>query len=296
MTTAAVQATRHLLDTAGKLAGLRTEGAELIRDGANVLYRLPASVVARIGRDGTQPVAQREVQASRWLAKSGIAVVHALDDIEQPTMVENRPVTWWQLLPEHRPATPAELGAVLRRLHSLPIPAALELPELDPFDGLAERIDAATTVPAADRTWLRKHLAKLQAAHAEQSHWKARCVVHGDAWQGNIVKPEHVEPILLDLEHISIGHPAWDLVSLAVDRTDFERISAQDYRAFTDAYGGTDITTWPNYRTLAAIRELRWVCFVLSKAGINDEAARETRHRLACLRGEVTPPWSWSAF
>lgn len=47
---------------------------------------------------------------------------------------------------------------------------------------------------------------------------------------------------------------------------------------------------------LAAIRALRWVCFVLSKADTNRDAARETQRRLACLRGEVPLPWSWSAF
>ena len=206
------------------------------------------------------------------------------------------PVTWWKLLPEHRPATPAELGAVLHELHALPIPETLQLPQLNPFERLAERIDAAGTVPEADRAWLREHLTKLEAAHANLLPGLPRCVVHGDAWQGNIAVPMDSGPILLDLEHVSIGRPEWDLLSVAVDRTDFERISAEDYRAFTDAYGGFDVTTWPGYRTLAAIRELRWVSFVLSKADTNRDAARETQHRLACLRGEIPQPWSWSAF
>jgi len=50
------------------------------------------------------------------------------------------PVTWWKLLPEHRRATPAELGAVLHELHALPIPETLQLPQLNPFERLAELI------------------------------------------------------------------------------------------------------------------------------------------------------------
>lgn len=82
----------------------------------------------------------------------------------------------------------------------------------------------------------------------------------------------------------------------AVDHTDSDRITADEYRAFVGAYGGYDVITWPGFRTLTAIRELRWVCFVLSKADIDEDAEREAHHRIACLRGEVPRPWSWSAF
>lgn len=45
-------------------------------------------------------------------------MIRALDSVPQPTMVDEHPVTWWELLPEHRAATTGELGAVLRALHS----------------------------------------------------------------------------------------------------------------------------------------------------------------------------------
>jgi hypothetical protein len=85
------------------------------------------------------------------------------------------------------------------------------------------------------------------------------------------------------------------LIALAVDRTDFERIDQAEYRAFVDAYGGYDVTTWPGYRTLADILELRWVCFALAKASTNPVAADQARHRIACLRGEIPRPWRWTA-
>ncbi|MEV6602816.1 aminoglycoside phosphotransferase family protein [Kutzneria sp. NPDC051319] len=287
---------RQLLDVAGRLAGLATAGAELIRDGANVMYRLPHGIVARIGRVGTAETARREIWASRWLAQSGLQVVTALDDVEQPTVVASQPITWWRLLPPHRPATPAELGLVLRKLHALPMPSDSPFPALDPFADLHERIGVASSVSADDIAWLQQHLAELRAAYEQLPPGLSTRVVHGDAWQGNIAVPDDGQPVLLDLETMSIGRPEWDLISLAVDRTDFERITANEYADFVDTYGGHDVIAWPGFRTLASLRELRWLSFVLNKASTNERAAAESRHRVACLRGEVARPWAWSAF
>ena len=86
-------ATAHdLLTAAARVAGLDSTGAEVIRDGSNVIYRLPGDVVARIGRTGTQETAEREVRVSRWLTTAGLPVVQAVNDVPQPTMVNERPV------------------------------------------------------------------------------------------------------------------------------------------------------------------------------------------------------------
>lgn len=296
MTSATTPPARDVLADAGRRAGIRTAGAQLIRDGSNILYALPGEVVARIGRVGAEATARREVEISFWLADNDFPAVRAIANIAQPTVVDSRPVTWWGLLPEHRPATTAELGATLRDLHTLVPPNGLALPDVDPFAHLAEKIDEARTISADDRAWLSRHLDDLREAYPELPSGRPPCVVHGDAWQGNLAVPNDGRPVLLDLEHVGIGRPEWDLVPLAVDHTDFGRITAEEYRAFVEAYGGYDVITWPGFRTLAAIRELRWVCFVLGKADRDEEAKRETCHRIACLRGDVPRPWSWSAF
>jgi aminoglycoside phosphotransferase (APT) family kinase protein len=138
-------------------------------------------------------------------------------------------------------------------------------------------------------------LQELEERYAALPAPERSCVVHGDAWQGNIAVFEQ-QAVLLDLDHVSIGRPEWDLISLAVDRTDFERITAQEYREFVDAYGGFDVTVWPGFRTLADIQELRWAAFALAKAGSDLTARTEAQHRLTCLRGDVARPWTWSAF
>ncbi|WP_158851140.1 phosphotransferase enzyme family protein [Saccharothrix deserti] len=288
---------REVLAVAGSKAGVPTAEATLIRDGTNVLYRLTGEVVARVGPPGSQRVAARQVRASHWLAEVGIPVVRALDNIDQPTIVGDRPVTWWVELPEHRHATPAELGAVLARLHALEIPEAPSFSVVDPFEGLRDSIDGGNALPEADRAWLRDLTERLHKEYLALVPGLPQCVIHGDAWQGNVVVPSAGgAPVLLDLDHIGIGPREWDLVSLAVDYTDFARIADLDYQAFVDAYGGYDMTALPGYRTLATIRELRWTVFVLGKANANPEAAEQVRHRVACLRGEISRPWSWSAF
>lgn len=284
-----------VLAVAGRKAGIAVEPAELLRDGSHALFTVPGGIVARVGRAGSRARAQRELEVSAWIAASGVPVVEALSVVAQPTVVDDRPVTWWRELPPHRPATPAELGAVLRTVHQLPIPNTPDLPRLDPFADFAERIDNATGVPVDDRSWLADHLNDLGNQWQHLPSGRPFCVVHGDAWQGNVAVPDRGEPVLLDLEHFAIGPPEWDLIALAVDRTDFERIDQAEYRAFIDAYGGYDVTTWSGYRTLADILELRWVCFALAKASTSPVAADEARHRIACLRGEIPRPWRWTA-
>ncbi|MBB4675278.1 phosphotransferase family protein [Crossiella cryophila] len=284
-----------MLVTAGTAAGVRTAGAHLIRDGANVLFALADDVVARISRAGGLRGAERELRTARWLAAQGIPVVRVAD-LEQPILVGEHVVTWWAKLPEHRPATPAELGAVLRDLHAVPIPTDLGPANPDPFGRMVARVSAARWLGSKDRDWLGEFLAEWRHEYENLPPGRPDCVVHGDAWQGNVVVPRQGRPVLLDLDHVGLGRPEWDLVSLAVDHTDFNRVSAEEYQAFVLAYGGYDPRDWPGYRTLATVHELRWTTFVLSKGDLSPAAAREARHRLSCLRGEVARPWSWSAF
>ncbi|WIV52898.1 phosphotransferase family protein [Amycolatopsis nalaikhensis] len=287
-------AAEDVLVEAARTAGVDPGGAELIRDGSNVMYRLRSGVVARIGRPGTQEVAEREVLVSRWLSQSGLSVVQAVDDLSQGVVVGDRPVTWWRLLPAHRAASPAELGAILRVFHELPAPTEPKLPMYDPFAHLDQRIVEARSVGGDDRDWLLSHVANLRRRYSDLSCGR-RFVIHGDAWQGNVAVPDSGPPIVLDLEMVSLGRREWDLIQLAVDYTDFARITSEEYESFVNAYGGYDVTAADGYRTFADIQELRWVCFALSKASARPDAEEQARHRIACIRGEVPRPWSWAA-
>ncbi|MFC8530004.1 phosphotransferase enzyme family protein [Nocardia sp. NPDC057227] len=275
--------------------GLDASAATLLRDGANAVFELSGGIVARIGRSFSVDAADHELRVSRWLHASGIPAVAAVTTLPQPIVVEDRPVTWWHLIPDHRPATPAELGGALARLHALNPPTTFELPEYEPFTGLHDRTTAADALGDNDRTWLIQHHTTLRRRYDQLPPPARITVIHGDAWQGNLVVPADGTPIFLDLDKVSRGRPEWDLVQLAVDHTDFTRLDAADYRSFVAGYGGFDLTSTPEFRTFADIQELRWATFAIGLAHRDRAAADEVRHRIACLRGRVPRPWEWRA-
>ncbi|MFJ9391873.1 phosphotransferase enzyme family protein [Nocardioides sp. NPDC101246] len=282
--------------SAASQAGLDSADARLLRNGTNAVYLLTkAGVVARVGRPGTARGAERQVKVATWMSAHGIETNLPIAGLDL-VLVDGRPMTWWTPIPAHRHATPAELGAVLRRLHDLPAPTSFDLPRLDVVGHVAQRIASAGALPTSDRDWLRDRLARMSADLATTEVHQARHVVHGDAWQGNLIVPDGGSPILLDFDNVSIGHPTWDLIPLAVDHEDFGRISSDDYGAFVSAYGGYDVRDAPWFRTLADLQELRWTAYVAEKAATSPAAAAEVSHRLACLRGEIPRPWKWSAF
>ncbi|MEU6135239.1 aminoglycoside phosphotransferase family protein [Nocardioides sp. NPDC047086] len=284
-----------VLREAASQVGLNAENAHLLRNGSNAIYLLPsAGVVARVGRPGTAENGARQVQIASWLSAGGIEANLPIDGLDLVVVAE-RPVTWWTPIPAHRHATPAELGAVLRKLHALQVPPTIDLPNLDMIRYVGERITSARSLPASDREWLQGRLIGLDAGLTSTVALRSRHVVHGDAWQGNLVVPDGGQPILLDFDNVSIGHPAWDLIPLAVDHEDFARIDSDAYAAFVTAYGSYDVRDEPWFRTLADLQELRWTAFAAGKAATSPEAAAEASHRLACLRGEIPRPWKWSA-
>jgi Ser/Thr protein kinase RdoA (MazF antagonist) len=286
----------RLAAEAAREAGLPAAAVELVRDGSNVVVRLGDGVVGRIGERRSLKQAAYTVRVACWLRSEGIATVEPLGDVPQPSVVRGRPVTWWRELPPHRPATPAELGAVLRTIHRLPLPATLALRPLDPFVHLDDRIGNAGWIQADDRAWLQQHLDGLRAEWASRSPGIQPAVIHGDAWQGNVAVPDSGDPILLDLDRVGIGPRDWDLIPVAVDRVDFARIGEGEYQSFVDAYGGYDVTASSAFRMLADIAELRWVCFVAKRGRSDQAAADEACHRISCLRGRVPRPWRWTAF
>jgi aminoglycoside phosphotransferase len=283
-----------ILEAACAQARLPALGAEVIRLGENAIFRLHGGVVARITRIGQQAAARREIAVSRWLNASGVAAVAAWGDIEQPIEVNSRSVTFWDELPPHAPGSLPQVAAVLRQLHALPVPACVPLGALDPFVRLRERIGQATTLPESDRAWLTARLAGLQQEWAALSTAIPACVVHGDAWTGNVAATRDGRVILLDLERCSVGPPEWDLVSTAVKHVTFGQVSPAGYRQFCDAYG-RDVTNWNGFPLLRNIRELRVTCYAAQQAAEHSQFAGEASLRVACLQGRRGPrPWPWT--
>lgn len=282
-----------ILEQAAAISGIDPTRAELVRAGSNTIYRV-GDIIGRVGKTGTTDAAERELRISQWLNASGLPTVHIADVAIPLAVVDDRPITWWQRIPAHRAATPAELATTLHQLHALAPPTTFVLPEYEPFAGLRRAITSTGRLAAEDRAWLLDHHDRLCDQHFELGPPARKSVIHGDAWQGNLVVPFGGSPIIIDLERVSLSRPEWDLIPIAADHTDFDRLSEADYLAFVEAYGA-DITTNPAFRLLADIQELRWTVFALSRSATSENAEGQVRHRLACLRGEIGRPWRWDA-
>ncbi|MEU1953797.1 phosphotransferase enzyme family protein [Nocardia rhamnosiphila] len=285
-----------ILHLAGRTAGVDTTAAELLHYSENAIYRLPGGLVARISRPGQQAAAQREIRVARWLEDRDIATVQAVTGIEQPVEVENRAITFWRELPPHRPGTPLDVATALRRLHSLEPPTAFTLDPVDPFVRLETRIAAAEILDPADRQWMNEHLTQLRERWQQLPQGLPWCVIHGDAWLGNVVSDHHGRSILLDLERTSIGPPEWDLVHTAIKHHSFGWIAAGEYTRFCEIYGH-DVSGWEGYALLRDIREFRMTTMAAQVATGDPAGRSQALHRLGCIRGEYgTRPWkSWKA-
>src|SRR5690606_32353272 len=180
-----------------------------------------------------------------------------------------------------------DVVVLLKQLHALPKP---DLPqgELDPFVRLVERIDAAITISDDDRLWLKGRLEDLKEQWASRPKGLPECVVHGDAWVGNVARTE-AGPMLLDFERASFGPPEWDLVSTAVKLTTTGAVSAEEYAAFCETYGA-DVTEWEGYELLAGARELRMTTYAAQHAASRPARTEAGPMLLDFERASFGPP------
>ncbi|MFK0154379.1 aminoglycoside phosphotransferase family protein [Streptomyces sp. NPDC090493] len=292
MTSPNTHESHAVLEQVARAAGLEIEGAEPIRLAENDIWRLPGRVVVRIARPGQESAATQEVAVARWLRQCGVAAVRPMD-IEQPITADGRAATFWEELPPHRAGGPSNLAPLLRQLHSLPEPP-FRLQEMDPFVRIADRIKAARSVNDDDQTWLFRRLDALKEAWQNLPTGLPRCVIHGDAWGGNVAVTNSGD-VLLDFERSAYGIPEWDLTSTAVAADTFGKVSETAYADFCEAYGH-DVMKWPGYPILRGIRELRLVSFAFQTADQDQSMTDQAFYRLACIQGRYgARPWKWQA-
>jgi len=273
-------------------AGFDAAQAEPVRIAENEIWRLRGHVIVRIARSGQWSSAVREVQVARWLADSGVPAVRALP-IDQPVEAAGRPVTFWEELPPHENGSVRDVVHLLKQLHPLPIPS-FPLGKLDPFVRVEERIDAATSLSEDDRTWLRARYSGLKAEWERRPAGLPECVVHGDAWVGNVARTTEGTAVLIDFERVSVGPPEWDLVSTALKLTTTGAVSEDEYAEFCALYG-TDVTQWEGYELLAGARELRMTTYAAQYAAERPEWQAEAQYRVDCMRGRAgARPWHWT--
>lgn len=275
---------RTALAEACHTAGLDPSGAELIRLGENAVFRLRAPIIARVARSiDRRPDAEREVRVARWLADVDVPAILPID-VAQPIEAAGRVVTLWVSATDREDyGSTAELGAVLRQLHSLEAPADLALPPLRLFDRALRRINNVPGIPDDDRSFLRSRAQELSDAYDNLTFELPPGVIHGDANVGNLLLDRHGRALLIDLDGFATGPREWDLIQTALFYDRFGWHTEAEYRDFVAAYG-YDVTQWPGYPVLRDTRELFMVSWLIQNVASNDAAAREFSNRMETLR------------
>ena len=112
----------HALADAARRANLDDAEARLIRLFSTAVYHLPAAdAVARIALVTSPQSVTRlatSVRVTRWLDASGFPAVEPAAR-RSAGLSHGCAITFWRYLPQHGPAPgPADLGYLLRRLHT----------------------------------------------------------------------------------------------------------------------------------------------------------------------------------
>ncbi|EDY45784.1 phosphotransferase enzyme family protein [Streptomyces sp. SPB074] len=274
---------REVLDAAGL-----DSGAELMVLGENAVFA-SGDLVIKVGRaPELLDRARLALRIADWLKESDVPAVRAARS--EPLLVEGHPVTLWERLPEaSRPATPADLAALLRRVHALPAPS-FALPRRELLGGVERWLRlAGDAIDPADAAFLRERRDGFAPAAAALTPHLPPGPVHGDALPRNVLAgPDG--PVLSDLETFSFDLREHDLVVMDLSR-DRYGLPAEAYEDFVRAYGW-DVREWEGRLTLRGARETASCAWVAQHAPSNPAALAEFRRRVNSLRdGDTTVRW-----
>jgi Ser/Thr protein kinase RdoA (MazF antagonist) len=275
-------------------AGFSSGGAELLRLGENAIYQLASDpVVVRIARAADRlPRVERELCVARWLAAANIPAVRVIEDVEQPLVVDGRPVSFWRSVTGGGPApTHKDLAHLIAAFHSLP-DCPCDLARFEPLRTSEGRLARARDVAPDDREFLLDRCAELNDRFLGLEFALPPGPIHGDAHTSNLLT-DHGQVVLLDFEAVAVGPREWDLMPTAIARERFQ-LSEERYWAFADAYG-FDVRTWAGYPVLREIRELTMTTWLMQNVGEQAEVAAEFALRVASLRERDTRR-VWTAF
>jgi len=279
------------LRQATRLRGLNARDAKLIRLFATAVYHLPeADAVARVAPVTSIDTVTRldtSVRVTRWLYEIGFPAVEPLP-VDQPVASHGCAVTFWRYIPQRGPASnPADLGRLLRQLHSLG-PPPVELPVHQPLAPVCRAIESSQAISEEERTWLNDHCERLQGGYDRLTFTLPSGMIHGDAYRGNLLRDGH-RVVLADWDAVSTGPREIDLIP-TLQATRFG-VQADERDAFTAAYG-RDIRPWAGYQTLHDIRELSTTSALLRDAHLDPTRYRELKIRLRSLRTGDDRPWT----
>ncbi|MFD4945546.1 phosphotransferase family protein [Streptomyces sp. NPDC058409] len=248
----------QVLERGCMAVGLDFSDARLLRGHTNAVILLEnAKVVVKIARRGSRiDDVTRTVTFVRWLLDAGFPTV-PLHPVDQPVVIGQHAITFWKYLPQPtHPVAAAQLAKPLYALHTLPTPP-VTLPAHDNIAAIRRSIEAITCLPEEALSFLAEHADQLESDLQAVRFELPEGVIQGDPQHRNALHADDGEAVLCDWDTVATGQPEWDLVTVEVHCRRFGH-GELHYLAFADTYGW-DVTNWPGYQTLAAIRELRMI-------------------------------------
>ncbi|KUO04795.1 phosphotransferase [Streptomyces caeruleatus] len=273
----------QVLERGCAAVGLDSRDARLLRGHTNAVVLLKREqVVVKIARRGSRiDDVARTVAFVRWLMDAGFPTV-PLHPVDQPVVVDGHAVTFWLYLPQpERPVEAAQLAKPLYALHTLHSPR-LAFPGHDNIRAIRRSLSAITSLTADTVQFLSKEADRLEGELEDVEFALAEGLIQGDPQHRNALHTADGGAVLCDWDTIARGQPEWDLVTVEVHCRRFG-FGRAHYQAFADTYGW-DVTCWPGYRTVAAIRELRMITTNARKVHHAPASLAEVQKRVEGLR------------
>ena len=268
---------RRALDS----VGLEQTAMTLLKFGTIANFRVedPARFlkVADPGFRSAQPVLERSLELSAWLADEGFPVAGAaVEGSASPIAVDGGWAGLWNW-EEHRDARPdpRRTGELLRRLHELLSDCPLALPELDHFDAARRHTEALVRKGHLDDAEVEFLTGQVEGMEEDWNGFRSELgigAIHGDFEVDNVLTTDR-GPVLIDLDNAQIGPREWDLVKAAPGSAGGWH--EEEWPEFAEGYG-YDVLAAPGAGVLREVRHLRSLVWML---GDPRYAERFTRGR-----------------
>ncbi|MFC8717952.1 phosphotransferase [Kitasatospora sp. NPDC057198] len=233
---------------------------------------------------------------SQALIAAGIPTAAPVGDGRPITTEGGLVVSFTEDLGTEEP-TWGQLGEAAARLHRLPPLTGLGLPHIDKIDSAARRITLlpSSVISETDRAQLLALLTRTADAYTRIT-WPAPRTVHLDLNPTNAAVLPTGRTALLDLETLSIGHPAIDQSAAAFGRDAFG-LDPSIHEDWVNGYG-YDITTAAGglpYRTIAMLLGIGSYLFYAEwGTRTRPEVLPQAGYRLDTLLAERQFPWGWT--
>ena len=274
--------------TAGRRCGIETADASALSLGVSATVLLPrAALVARVGQPGAEAGAlAAELAFARWARAHGISAVSPAEDAApEPVYTDGGYVAFWTLLTAVPGAhvDPDWLGATLRRLHALDVPAGLG----DSWDPLArvrgriDRYERMTGYSQAHATTLRRLSDRIERELEGLRRSRAVGLVHGDPSPGNVVVTA-AGPVLIDFDLAGAAPVTWDLTVAVVQVRRFGQ-PADGITRLIRAYG-RDPRDEAGFPLLIRLRELLDTSYAMEQSHSSAVARAELDRRMRAWR------------